>query len=61
MSHRKVPPAPSNPGDGVLSAFATLDPGASSQLFEFVLADFLPSFFDDAAHKPPSVDPLPIT
>jgi hypothetical protein len=43
----------------MLPALAALNAGASSQLFVLVLADFLPSLFDDAAHTPPSVNPLP--
>ena len=52
-------PAPSTPADHVLSALAALDAGASSQLFVLMLADLLPSLFDDAAHTPPSINPLP--
>jgi hypothetical protein len=44
----------------VLPPLAALDACPSSQLFILVLANLLSSFFDDAAHKPPSLSPLSI-
>src|SRR6266850_2923413 len=55
-----VSPASSNPGGCVLPPLAALDACPSSQLFILVLANLLSSFFDDAAHRPPSFSPLPI-
>jgi hypothetical protein len=43
----------------VLPALAAFDAGTSSQLFVLVLANLLSSLFDDAAHRPPSLSPLP--
>jgi hypothetical protein len=54
-----VSPASSNPGGRVLPPLAALDPRPSSQLFILMLANLLSSFFDDAAHRPPSFSPLP--